>query len=99
MTAIFKNMQKESEDLQLHVDLCAERYQALETRLDQLSDRITQLEIRLDERFSKIEETMALINDKLTRSEQARNRQLITIAGSIIAVLLAALGWAVNRLI
>lgn len=39
---------QEGKDLQLHVDLCAERYYRLEQRLDSLEEKLDKIENKLD---------------------------------------------------
>jgi len=62
----------ERNNLGAHVDLCAERYRALENKLDSL-----------EERMSKMEEHIIVIRTKLSESaaggENAANKTLITI--------------------
>ena len=62
----------ERNNLGAHVDLCAERYRALENKLDSL-----------EERMSKMEEHIIVIRTKLSESaaggENAANKTLISI--------------------
>ena len=89
----------ERSNLEAHVDLCAQRYKELDERLNRVEHRLDSLITSVDERFDRMEHTLASINSKLEKSNSERNRQLITTAATVILTLLAALGWAINRLI
>jgi hypothetical protein len=69
----------EKENLEAHVELCAERYKQLETKLDGL-------EVRMD----KLEEHVVFIRQHLAESGNQQNKQLITIGTTVIGVLMTA---------
>jgi len=69
----------EKENLEAHVELCAERYRALEDKLD-----------NLEERMDKLEGHMVDIKNSLTVGERSRNATTIKFAVTIIGVLAAA---------
>lgn len=75
----------EKENLEAHVELCAERYRALEDKLDNLEDRM-----------DKLEGHMVDIKSSLTHSERNRNAQVIKFAVTIIGVLAAAVFTFIN---
>lgn len=70
----------EKENLEAHVELCAERYKQLNMKLDSLDNKVTGMEGMI----SEIKNTLSEANDK-------HNRQLITIGTSLIVVLLGAM--------
>lgn len=70
----------EKENLEAHVELCAERYRQLNMKLDTLDSKVTSMEGMI----SEIKNTLSDANDK-------HNRQLITIGTSIIVVLIGAI--------
>ena len=74
--------QLEKKSLEAHVDLCQQRYQALEHRLE-----------RLEQRFEKMENTLEEIRDVIYQAHKAEKQHLLNIAGSIIAVLLGVVGY------
>jgi len=69
----------EKENLEAHVELCAERYKALEDKLD-----------NLESRMDKLENHMVDIKNCLTSNERSRNAQIIKYGITIIGVLTAA---------
>ena len=93
------NIEQESTNLDLHVALCAQRYASLEQRLDDVDTRLDAMQIMIDTRFARMESTLTEISNKMERLETQRVRQLVNIGGSVIAVLLAALGWTITQLI
>lgn len=70
----------EKENLEAHVELCAERYRQLNLKLDNLDQKVSTMESMI----SDIKNTLSDANDK-------HNRQLITIGTSIIVVLIGAI--------
>lgn len=69
----------EKENLEAHVELCAERYRALEDKLDNLEDRM-----------DKLEGHMVDIKNSLTVGERTRNAQVVKYGITIIGVLTAS---------
>jgi predicted nucleic acid-binding Zn-ribbon protein len=70
----------EKENLEAHVELCAERYRVLNIKLDSLENKVTMIESNL----SDIKNSISDANDK-------HNKQLITIGTSLIVVLIGAI--------
>lgn len=70
----------EKENLEAHVELCAERYRQLNMKLDTLDSKVTSMEGMI----SDIKNSLSEANDK-------HNRQLITIGTSLIVVLVGAI--------
>lgn len=70
----------ERENLEAHVELCAERYRQLNMKLDSLDNKVTAMEGMI----SEIKTSLSEANDK-------HNRQLITIGTSVIVVLIGAI--------
>jgi len=69
----------EKQNLEAHVELCAERYNNLESKLD-----------NLEERMDKLEGHMVDIKNSLVSSERYRTGQMIKYGITIIGVLTAA---------
>lgn len=70
----------EKKNLEAHVELCAERYAALETKLD-----------NMDERMTVIERHIAEIKDSITNETGGINKQTITIGTTILGVMFTAI--------
>lgn len=74
----------EKQNLEAHVELCAERYEALETKLDNVEDKVNKLETVVIE----IKNMIVSMNDR-------RNQQLIKWGMSAIGALMAVVAWFV----
>jgi chromosome segregation ATPase len=72
----------EKKSLEAHVELCAERYSALETRLDDIDERITGLSRVVNE-----------VRDMVVKMSEKRNEQLIGWGLAIIGALTATTGY------
>ena len=70
----------EKESLEAHVELCAIRYNNLETKIDNLEQRLDKLELH-----------MVDIKNSLLNKTSESNKQTISIFTSVLGVLLAGL--------
>jgi predicted nucleic acid-binding Zn-ribbon protein len=68
----------EKKSLEAHVELCAERYSALETKLDNLEGRMDKMETHLVD-----------IKTSLTSNDASQYKTIITIGTSILGVMIA----------
>lgn len=68
----------ERENLEAHVDLCAERYRVLE-------EKFNRLEVKVDQ----IAESVSSMIDKQAQDKLASNKLIIGAAGTVIAGLLS----------
>jgi hypothetical protein len=69
----------EKKSLEAHVELCAERYNALETRLDHVNSKITELS-----------DMIRRVHDMVHKISEKRTDQIINWGVGIIGTLLAA---------
>ena len=76
----------EKKSLEAHVELCAERYSALESRLDNVDSKISQLEKIICE-----------VRDMVQTMAEKRNDQLINWGLGVIGTLVAAIGYLVTQ--
>jgi len=72
----------EKKSLEAHVELCAERYSALEARLD-----------TVDAKISSLERLICEVRDMVQAMSTKRNDQLISWGLGLIGVLTASTGW------
>ena len=78
----------EKKSLEAHVELCAERYRALEKSLEDVKQDVTDLKTTTHE-----------VHDKVFEMANQRNTQLITWGIGVIGFLTAALGYMVSHYI
>jgi chromosome segregation ATPase len=76
----------EKENLEAHVELCAERYVKLENKLN-----------TVEEKVSKLETVVHEIKDMIVTMNDRRNQQLIKWGMSAIGALLAVVAWFVIK--
>ena len=70
----------EKENLEAHVELCAERYKALDNKLN-----------NLDNRLNKVEEHVIAIRETITNKTGGINKQTINMLAGITGILLTAI--------
>tara|TARA_R110000851_G_scaffold62895_4_gene144076 strand:- start:283 stop:534 length:252 start_codon:yes stop_codon:yes gene_type:complete len=80
--------QLEKENLEAHVDLCAERYKGLESRLE-----------KVESKLEKIDSDLTEIKAMISLGQSNQFRMLLSTAGGIITVLLAVLGYLFIKLV
>jgi hypothetical protein len=76
----------EKKSLEAHVELCAERYRALEQRLDDVKTDTAELKF-----------TIQAVHDMVHAMADKRNNQLIGWGIGVIGFLMAALGYMVSH--
>ena len=76
----------EKQNLEAHVELCAERYEALEEKLNNVEEKVGKLETVVHE----IKDMIVTMNDK-------RQQQLIKWGVSTIGALSAVVAWFVVK--
>ena len=70
----------EKENLEAHVELCAERYKQLEAKISSIDDRLQTVETHL-----------VAIRESIANKNSDTNRQFITIGTSIFGIILTAM--------
>jgi predicted nucleic acid-binding Zn-ribbon protein len=70
----------EKKSLEAHVELCAERYSALDHKIESLNEKV-----------EKLESHIVYIREKLSDSDSAQSKQFITIGISIVAALIGGI--------
>ena len=78
----------EKQSLEAHVELCAERYRQLEHQLEIVSDKMITLHIGIN-----------TLQNLIQTTDIKRNDQLLSWGGSIIAILIATVGWLATHYI
>lgn len=78
----------EKKSLEAHVELCAERYDAIESRLN-----------RVDNQISNLSQVIFEVRDLVQNIATKRNDQVMSWGLSIIAVLVAAVGFLITQFV
>ena len=78
----------ETENLEAHVSICQERYEALEAKIDRLEHRLGDLEILTRD-----------ISDKLNKMEQRQTSIWFTVGGVVITGLVGTIAFLLTHLL
>ena len=70
----------EKKSLEAHVELCTERYNALESKLDSLEKKV-----------EKLEGHIIFIRDSLANNQEKGSKQLIAIGTTLVAALIGGI--------
>lgn len=76
----------EKKSLEAHVELCAERYRALEVALDTVKTDVSELKSTVHE-----------VHDKVFEMADQRNNQIIAWGVGVIGFLTACLGYVITQ--
>lgn len=79
----------EKENLEAHVDLCAERYKMLENRLDEMKKDFKEDRQVIHDRIDKVKDSISDLREYLAEQQTSQNKIIIT---SAIAIIVALLG-------
>jgi hypothetical protein len=88
----------EATNLEMHVELCAERYGRLEEKFEQVESRLD----RLHDDFSKFKEdnqrNMSDIKNMLSSAKDEKFKIMVTSTATVVVGLLAMLGYVITHL-
>jgi F0F1-type ATP synthase assembly protein I len=88
----------EATNLEMHVELCAERYGRLEEKFEQVESRLD----RLHDDFSKFKEdnqrNMSDIKNMLSNAKDEKFKIMVTSTATVVVGLLAMLGYVITHL-
>ena len=79
----------EKENLEAHVDLCAERYKMLENILDEMKKDFKEDRQVIHDRIDKVKDSISDLREYLAEQQTSQNKIIIT---SAIAIIVALLG-------
>jgi len=85
----------EAEDLQLHVELCAQRYNRMEEKFTGLEDRLDYLHRDFTEFKGKADSNFNDLKDLIHQSANKRFNTMVTTAGTVIVALIGMLGYII----
>ena len=81
----------EKENLEAHVDLCAERYKMLENRLDEMKKDFKEDRQVIHDRIDKVKDSISDLREYLAEQQTSQNKIIITSAMAIIVALLGGI--------
>ena len=88
----------ESTSLEMHVELCAERYSRLEEKFKLVEDRIDRLHDDFTSFKSENSKNMSEIKSMLTSAKDEKFKIMVTSTATVIVGLLAMLGYVITHL-
>lgn len=81
----------EKENLEAHVDLCAERYKMLENRLDGMKKDFKEDRQIIHDRIDKVKDSISELRDYLVEQQASQNKIIITSAVAIVVALIGGI--------
>jgi predicted nuclease with TOPRIM domain len=88
----------ESTSLEMHVELCAERYKRLEEKFDLVEERIDQLHGDFSSFKAENQRNLSEIKNMLSSAKDEKFKIMVTATASVIVGLLAMLGYVITHM-
>lgn len=88
----------ESTSLEMHVELCAERYARLEEKFDNVETGLDQLASDFNSFKTENQKAMSDIKNMLSNAKDEKFKIMVTSTATVIVGLLAMLGYVVTHL-
>lgn len=88
----------EKQSLDAHVTLCSERYRRLEDKFAVLEVRLEKLSEEVGEMKKKQAEDMSELKEIIQQGSDNRFKAIVAASATIIAALISALAYMINRL-
>jgi FtsZ-binding cell division protein ZapB len=88
----------ESSSLEMHVELCAERYGRLEEKFKNVEHRLDQLHDDFSNFKSENSKNLSEIKTLLGAAKDEKFKTMVTTAGTVIVALLGMLGYVLMHL-
>jgi predicted nucleic acid-binding Zn-ribbon protein len=88
----------EKEDLELHVELCAERYHRLEEKFNGVEERLDSLHHDFSAFKAISDRNFSELKNLIGESKDKRFSVMVTTSGTIIVALLGMLGYIITHM-
>lgn len=88
----------EKDDLELHVELCAERYHRLEEKFSHVEQRLDDLHSEFSSFKSTSDRNFTELKNLIGESKDKKFSVMVTTAGTVIVALLGMLGYIITHL-
>jgi hypothetical protein len=88
----------EQTSLELHVELCAERYKRLEEKIGFVEDRLDQIHGDFSSFKSENQKNLSEIKNLLSNAKDEKFKIMVTSTATVVVGLLAMLGYVVTHL-
>ena len=88
----------ESTSLEMHVELCAERYSRLEEKFEAVENRLDQLHDDFSNFKSENSKNLSEIKTLLNNAKDEKFKTIVTATGTIIVALVGLLGYVLMHL-
>lgn len=85
----------ENDDLNLHVELCSERYKRLEEKFSTLEDRLDDLSDNFNDFKKSADKNFSDLKDIVSSAKNKNFNVVLTTAGTIIVALLSVMGYLI----
>jgi predicted nuclease with TOPRIM domain len=88
----------EATSLEMHVELCAERYKRLEEKFDSVEDRLGHLHNDFNNFKGENSKNLSEIKNMLNSAKDEKFKTMVTATATVIVALLGMLGYVILHL-
>ena len=90
-------MKDETEDLNLHVQICTQRYLALDSKLESTHDRINSVENKVSDLNKTVNAHFLDLKLSIQAADSRRDVQVIATLGSVAVAIIAVIGYLITH--
>lgn len=91
-------MLTENSSLELHVELCAERYKRLQEKITSVEDRLDQIHDDFSSFKTENQKNLSEIKTLLSNAKDEKFKIMVTSTATVIVGLLAMLGYVITHI-
>ena len=91
-------MSTERDNLEIHVDLCQERYKRLEERIDRIEVTVEGLAKCINQFHTETSQRLDDLKHMLFDAKDERFKTMITTTGTVIVALIAVIGYMIQHI-
>jgi hypothetical protein len=88
----------ENTSLEMHVELCAERYRRLQEKISMVEDRLGNIHVDFASFKTENQKNLSEIKNLLSNAKDEKFKIMITSTATVIVGLLAMLGYVITHL-
>ena len=90
-------IKNESEDLDLHTQLCAQRYRQLEQRLEAFDERLDKVEAAVSDLKMELSKGLSEIRLLIEQQNNSRAKQVMASSTAVIVSIIGLIGYLISH--
>lgn len=93
-----KSVTTERDSLEMHVDICALRYQGIQEKMDSIDRRFDKIERDIKEINETTTQSFNEIKHMLSGAKDEKFKTMVTVSGTVIVALIGMMGYLLTHI-